>query len=126
MPEPKRPCPHCSRLVGKYRGLSRHHAARSSCFLAEKLSIRNSQTSQSNLPNWSNDVADTISSPDPLLPNATRPNPDNDVNEYAADIDFDSDSNAVVSSSIGNVGSGEPSANQFQSCLLYTSDAADE
>ena len=28
---------------------------------------------------------------------------------------FDSDSNAAVSSSIGNVGSGEPSANEFQS-----------
>ena len=39
----------------------------------------------------------------------------NNVNEYAADIDFDSDSNAAVSSSIGNVGSGEPSANEFQS-----------
>ena len=110
MPEPKWPCPHCSRLVG-----SRHYAGRSSCFLAEKLSIRNSQTSQSNLPNWSNDVADTISSPDPHHLNATRPNLDNDVNEYAADIDFDSNSNAVVSSSIGNVGPGEPSANQFQS-----------
>ena len=32
-----------------------------------------------------------------------------------ADIDFDSDSNAAVSSSIGNVGPGEPSANEFQS-----------
>ena len=61
----------------------------------------------------SNDVADTISSPDPLLPNATQPNLDNDVNEYAADIDFDSDSNAVVSSS--NVVPGEPSANEFKS-----------
>ena len=115
MPEPKQPCPHCSRLVGIHRGLSLHYAHRPSCFLAEKSSIRNSQTSQSNLPNLSNDVADTISSPDPLLPNATRPNLDNDVNEYAADIDFDSDSNAAVSSSIGNVGSGEPRANEFQS-----------
>ena len=49
--------------------------------------------------------------------NATRPNLDDDVNEYAADIDFDSDSNAAVSSSTGNVGSGEPSANKFQSLL---------
>ena len=40
---------------------------------------------------------------------------DNDVNDYAADIDFDSDSNDVVSSSIGNVGPGEPSANEFKS-----------
>ena len=116
MPEPKRPCPHCSRLVGINRGLSLHYAHRPSCFLAEKkLSIRNSQNSQSNLPNWSNDVADTISSPDPHHLNATWPNLDNDVNEYVADIAFDSDSNAAVSSSIGNVGSGEPSAKQFKS-----------
>ena len=88
MPEPNWLCPHCSRLVGMNRGLSRHYAARQSCFLAEKSSIRNSQTSQSNLPNWSNDVADTISSPDPLHLNATWPHPDNDVNDYVADIDF--------------------------------------
>jgi len=79
------------------------------------LAIRNSQTSQSNLPNQSNVVADTISSPDSLRPNATLPHLDNNINVYAANIDFDSDSNYVVSSSIGNVGPGEPSANQFQS-----------
>ena len=73
MPEPKRPCLHCSRVVVIHRGLSLHYAHRPSCFLAEKLSIRNSQTSQSNLPNWSNDVADTISSPDPPHLNATLP-----------------------------------------------------
>ena len=83
--------------------------------LAAGLAIRNSQTSQSNLPNWSDDVADTISSPDPLHPNATLPHLDNDINVYAADMDFDSDGNDVVFSSIGNVGPGVPSANQFQS-----------
>ena len=110
MPEPKRPCPHCSRLVGINRGLSRHYAARPSCLLAAGFAIHNSQTSQSNLPNQSNIVADTISSPDSLHPNATLPHLDNDINVYVADIDFDSDSNDVVSSSIGNVGPGEPSA----------------
>ena len=115
MSEPKWPCPHCSRLVGIHRGLSLHYAHRPSCLLAAGLAIRNSQTSQSNLPNQSNVVADTISSPDSLRPNATLPHLDNNINVYAADIDFDSDSNDVVSSSIGNVGPGEPSANQFQS-----------
>ena len=81
-----------------------HYSHRPSCFLAEKSSIRNSQTSQSNLPNHFNDVADTISSPDPLHLNATRPHLGNDINDYAADIDFVSNSNDVVSSSIGNVG----------------------
>ena len=108
MPEPKRPCPHCSRLVGIHRGLSLHYAHPPSCLLAAGLAIRNSQTSQSNLPNQSNVVADTISSPDSLRPNATLPHLDNDINVYASNIDFDSDSNYVVSSSIGNVGPGEP------------------
>ena len=58
MPEPKRPCPYCSRLGGIHRGLSLHYAHRLSCFLAEKSSIRNSQTSQSNLPSQSNIVAE--------------------------------------------------------------------
>ena len=44
--------------------------------------------------------------------NATLPHLDNDVNDYVADIDFDSDSNDVVSSSIDNVGPGEPSVCQ--------------
>ena len=35
MPEPKRPCPHCSRLVGINRGLSSHYAHRPSCWVAE-------------------------------------------------------------------------------------------
>ena len=88
MHEPKQPCPHCSRVVGINRGLSRHYAARPSCLLAAGLAVHNFQTSQSNLPNWSNDVADTISSPDPLHPNATLPHLDNDNNGYVAEIDF--------------------------------------
>ena len=89
MPEPKWPCPHCSWFVGINRGLSLHYEHRPSCLLAEKLAIRNSQTSQSNIPNQSKNVADAISSPDPHHLNATLPNLDNDVNEYVADIDLE-------------------------------------
>ena len=96
-------------------GLSLHYAHWPSSLLAEKLAICSQTSQSSNLPNWSNDVADNISSTDPLHPNATLPHLDSDGNDYVANIDFDSNSNDVVSSSIGNVGPGEPSANEFKS-----------